>query len=102
MRSYFLFFATLAFSSSVVADDVDNVYKLGEASKKMGVVNSYEVQGWGRKLDLHMGSNSPGDAKFLANVVCKTAKEKMIFSQSWEVRVFLIVGERPAAICKTK
>lgn len=102
MKKTLLILVMIFSSHCAKADDVEKVYILGETAKKTGLITGYKVSGWSQSLDLYVGSNYPSDARAVAEAVCKAAKENARFENPWDVRVFLIVGERPAAVCKTK
>lgn len=92
----------VATSAVALADDVDNVYRLGEALKNAGVATDYDVSGWGATLDVHIGSMLPGDARSVANGACEFGRQNMKWQKPWTVQVFLVVGERPAATCTVR
>jgi hypothetical protein len=92
---------TVATAKKEPSEDVDNIYKLGNAAKGLNLATDFKVSGWNQRLDLFVGSMLPGDARDVASGVCDAAK-KMKFQAAWEVRAFLVVGDRPAATCKTK
>ena len=87
--------------SAPPADDVENAYRLGELAVGTGLAVEYDVSGWNRRLDLSISSLLPGDARNIATALCGTAREGR-WDQPWTVRVFLAVGDRPAAVCTTK
>jgi hypothetical protein len=93
--------ALVVSATSVYASDVDNVYRLGDAAKKAGLANDFKVSGWSKNLDLFIGSMLPGDARAVADGVCQAARQ-MRWERPWNVRVFLVVGDRPAAACQTQ
>lgn len=88
------------FASAAKADDVDNAYKLAEAAKRSGLAVDYSISGWNSYIDLNISSMLPGDARTVASGVCQFAR-KQTWQHPWTVRVFLVVGDRPAAQCST-
>lgn len=89
-------------SAPAIASDVENAYKLGEAIKRAGFATEYDVSGWGSELDIHISSVLPGDARDVANATCQFGRENMVWQSPWTVRVFLVVGDRPAATCTVR
>ena len=87
-------------SSAPRGDDLENARRLGELAVRTGLAVEYDVSGWNRRLDLSISSLLPGDARNIATAVCGTAREGR-WDQPWTVRVFLAVGDRPAAVCRT-
>ena len=83
-----------------LADDVESVYRIGEAIKNTGAATGYEVQGYGRNLDIHLSSMLPSDARKVAKDVCGYTQQTIKFDKPWTARFFLVVGDRPAATCK--
>lgn len=90
----------IATAGSARADDVENVYRLGEAAKAAGLAVGYSVSGWNQYLDINISSMLPGDAREVASGMCQYA-HKQTWQRPWTIRVFLVVGERPAASCTT-
>jgi len=88
-------------SSDSVSKDVENAYTIGQLAVSSGVAVEYDVSGWGQEIDITISSILPGDARLVADELCKVARQ-LDWSYSWSIRVFLTVGERPAAVCRTK
>jgi glycine/D-amino acid oxidase-like deaminating enzyme len=78
--------------------DLDNIHALGQAAQRTGAVNTYKTSGLRGQLDLYIGSMLPEDARVVATRSCDAGSRKK-FKNAWEVRVFLVVGDRPAATC---
>jgi hypothetical protein len=91
----------IGFPTESSADDVNNAYALGDAAVKSGLAVEYEVSGWHSRLDVNISSLLPGDARTVANALCTIARQKQTWQRPWTVRVFLTVGDRPAATCTT-
>lgn len=103
MRGLVLALALLvATSATARADDVTNAYQLGETAKQSGVAVDYSISGWNRYVDFNISSVLPGDARSVADAICQLAETKQTWKDAWTVRVFLVVGTRPAAECSTK
>lgn len=83
-------------------DDVGNLFKLGTAMQAVVMVNDFKVRG-NKSLDLFIGSLSTEDAGLIADSTCLLAKKwGLQFEKPWTVRVFLVVGDRPAAVCELR
>lgn len=85
-----------------VANDVENAFTLGEMGRLSGIATDYDVSGWHRRLDVYISSVLPGDAREVAEALCQVGTDRFEWERPWEVRVFLVVGERPAATCSAE
>ena len=89
-------------NTSQVATAYDKAYRVGSALQGHNIVTSFTA---GRKsLDLSIGSMLPGDARTVASVVCSEDWRQRLGHAGFpadpvQVRVFLVVGDRPAAVC---
>lgn len=80
--------------------DTDYLFSAGDVLKATGIITTFDVSGWNRTFDLTIGSLLPGEARDLATTICYGDNDLASnVKGSWEVRVFLPVGERPAAVC---
>lgn len=79
--------------------DVDNLYSIGKQLQAKGAITTYEVSGWHHRLDLNIGSLSPIEASSFAYSICEQAINSFQWTNTWKIRVFLIVGDKPAAQC---
>jgi hypothetical protein len=95
---FILFGLTLMLPAAARADDVDTIYRIGQVVKDKGAATDFSVSGWNHYLDVNIGSMLPGDARDLADAMCGAARGLSLKAQ-WTVRVFLVVGQRPAATC---
>jgi hypothetical protein len=84
--------------TAAYADDVEQAFKMGEAAKNAGIAIDYSVSGWHSYIDLNISSMLPGDARDVADSGCILARS-LRWEHPWTIRVFLVVGERPAAQC---
>ncbi|MCA1971321.1 MAG: hypothetical protein LDL44_00640 [Caenispirillum sp.] len=92
----------VGYAAPALADDVDNAYRLGETARKAGFANDFEVSGSASTIDIFMGTTRTADAQAAADGLCRFGREKMTWVGSWSVRTFLVVGDRPAAVCSIK
>ncbi|MCH8347824.1 MAG: hypothetical protein IH901_04925 [Proteobacteria bacterium] len=88
-------------SSDAISQDVDNAFAIGEVAVASGVAVEYDISGWNQAIDITISSILPGDARLVADELCKVARQ-LDWSTSWSIRVFLTIGDRPAAICRIR
>jgi hypothetical protein len=90
--------------AKVDTQHIDLLYKLGEASVNSGFVTTYDVSGWNQRLNLHISSLLPGDARTINEAVCNEARSRGVTLPSlrgWEIRTFILASdETPAAVCR--
>ena len=77
------------------AGDYDRADTLGRAIVDTGYATEYRVGV--RTLNLTISSLLPGDARAIATAMCQAGAQQGL--AGWRVRVFLPVGDRPAAAC---
>lgn len=91
----------LATPNGAHADDIEQIYALGKVAKELGAVE-YDVSGWHSRLDITISSVLPGDARRFLAGTCEELERKFSWESNWTVRVFLTVGDRPAAQCEIR
>lgn len=94
-----MFLVAPAYAMDQMDKDIALATRMGEAAVESGIATSYSLSAWNRSLDINIGSMLPGDARTVANVACATFRKAGIEFYT-TVRVFLVVGDRPAAVCQ--
>ena len=88
-----------AATTNSAPSNLDLLRAIGKATVQTGYATDYDIKVFGNNIDFTISSLLPGDARFLATTVCGVALQKGLHAIGWTVRVFLPVGDRPAATC---
>lgn len=83
-----------------LAADRENLRWLGSDAVEAGLATDYTVSAVHGRLDLTISSLSPADARRVTDTLCAAARNRFAWEGSYDVRVFLPTGDRPAAACR--
>jgi hypothetical protein len=86
--------------TTTTANDAAPIYKLAAVLQASGAITDYKIGTWADQLDVWISSLLPGDAREVATAGCKLARQKFQSGGYSTLRVFLVVGDHPAATCR--
>lgn len=84
----------------VTQEEFANLRLLGKTAVESGIATEYATSVWNRSLDVTIPSLLPNDAQQVADAICGKAGQTFVWNEHYTVRVFLPIGDRPAASCQ--
>jgi hypothetical protein len=90
----------LLFQNPVLADVIDDAYKLCSALEGTGLTTECEVKGWGSTVDVRIATSGSEARKICSGVVDMMAKQTRSFKGKWKLQIFSpYSGDHPIATC---